>query len=177
MTKLSCYNIFMKLIRTFDITSDEFYDYLEEKLLESMQKSTGRKVSRKVIRKGYCFEDRKTHIKVTIDAYQRGTDYEKPMHSMTSFVRVRYHTEETKEGLKVEFEQFVSGTDDRLDKMNFFSRQWHSWISFGRMSRTLYDMVNEITNRRNGIKTTNPKQPEPFRLLRKHLEKKYSEQN
>lgn len=174
---MPCYNTLMKLIRTFDITSDAFYDHLEEQLLESIQKATGRKVTRKVIRKGYVFEDRNSHAKVTIDNYLRGCIYETTMRAFTSYIRVTYRTKETPEGLQIEFEQFVSGTDDRLEKMNFLSRQWHSWISFGRMSRTLYDMVNDIRNGKSGNSKLIPKQPEPFRFLRKRLEKKYSEQN
>ena len=34
----------MKLIRTFEITSDEFYDYLEAQLLEEISKTTKKNV-------------------------------------------------------------------------------------------------------------------------------------
>ena len=40
----------MKLIRNFKITSDEFYDYLEEKLLQDIQQTTGKKVKAKEIK-------------------------------------------------------------------------------------------------------------------------------
>ena len=41
----------MKLTRTFNITSDEFYDYLEEQLLDSIQKTTQKKVEKSAIKK------------------------------------------------------------------------------------------------------------------------------
>ena len=37
----------MKLIRTFEITSDEFYDYLEAQLLEEISKTTKKECKEK----------------------------------------------------------------------------------------------------------------------------------
>ena len=37
---MACYNLDMKLIRTFEITSDEFYDYLEAQLWVKKEKTS-----------------------------------------------------------------------------------------------------------------------------------------
>lgn len=166
----------MKLIRTFEITSDEFYDYLENQLLEEIQKTTKKKINKRVIKKGYFYENKTAKCKITIDEYKRGSVYQATVHSQTSFVRITYHTQETKEGLQIEFEQFVSGQDDELDKKNFVSRQFHNWITFGRMSHTLYDMRTDILNKREGIETPKMPQQQQHEKLKSFLQKKYGEQ-
>ena len=48
----------MKLIRTFQITSDEFYSYLEEHLLEEIKKTTKKKnLSPSVLCTGYSYDN------------------------------------------------------------------------------------------------------------------------
>ena len=163
----------MKLTRTFNITSDEFYDYLEDQVLTNIQKSSKKKVEKSAIKKGLTYDNKSAQCKVTIDEYQRGRVYQSTMRSITSFIRVTYHTEETREGLKIDFEQFVSGHDDQLEHMNFIVRSFYQWISFGRMSRTLYDIRNDILNKREGIQTYHMPQPEKHKLLRSFLQKKF----
>lgn len=173
----ACYNTTMKLTRTFNITSDEFYDYLEEQVLNNIQKSSKRKVEKSAIKKGLTYDSKPAQCKVTIDEYKRGSVYQSTMRSMTSFIRVTYHTEETKDGLKIDFEQFVSGHDDELDHKNFIVRSFYQWISFGRMSRTLYDMRNDILNKREGIQTFHMPQPERHKALRSFLQKKFGDKD
>lgn len=173
----ACYNTTMKLTRIFNITSDEFYDYLEEQVLENIQKSSKKKNEKSAIKKGLTYDSKPAQCKVTIDEYKRGSVYQSTMRSMTNFIRVTYHTEETTDGLKIDFEQFVSGHDDRLEHMNFIVRSFYQWINFGRMSRTLYDMRNDILNKRDGIQTFHMPQPEKHKLLRSFLQKKFSEKN
>ena len=167
----------MKLTRTFNITSDEFYDYLEEQVLNNIQKSSKRKVEKSAIKKGLTYDSKPAQCKVTIDEYKRGSVYQSTMRSMTSFICVTYHTEETKDGLKIDFEQFVSGHDDELDHKNFIVRSFYQWISFGRMSRTLYDMRNDILNKREGIQTFRMPQPERHKALRSFLQKKFGDKD
>lgn len=162
----------MKLIRTFAITSEEFYDYLEETLLKDIQKTTKRKLTKKVIHSGYVYENKPAMCKITINKYERGHIYQSTVKSRTDFVRITYETKETPEGLEISFEQFVSGIDDKMDQRNFLSKQFHSWISFGRMSRTLYDMRNDIINKRNGIQPVKNIQQERYTMLKKVINKK-----
>ena len=168
----TCYNTSMKLIRTFEITSDEFYDHLEESLLQDIQKTTKRKLDKKVIHTGYVYENSLAQCKITINKYERGHIYQSTVKSRTDFIRITYETKETDSGLEITFEQFVSGIDDCMDKKGFLARQFYSWVSFGRMSRTLYDMRNDIINKRNGIQPVKTQKPEQYTLLKKVLKKK-----
>lgn len=167
----------MKLIRTFSITSQEFYDYLENQLLEDIQKTTNKRISKKDIRKGFSYEKKVARSKITINDYQRDKLYSVTVQSNTDYMTVSYMTNETKEGLEIVFEQFISGYDDVRNKKNFLSRTLHDWICFGRMSNTLYGIRNEIQNIREGIVTKPMKQNEPFKKLRKTLEKKLEEES
>lgn len=167
----------MKLIRTFKITSQEFYDYLENQLLEDIHKTTNKRISRKDIHKGFSYEKKAARSKITINDYQRNKLYSVTVRSNTDYISVSYKTNETKEGLEIVFEQFVSGYDDVREKKNFLSRTLHDWISFGRMSNTLYGIRNEILNIREGIVQKPIKQNEPFKRLRKSLEKKLEEES
>lgn len=116
-SQMACYNLDMKLIRTFEITSDEFYDYLEAQLLEEISKTTKKNVKKSVIKSGYSYENKDARSKIVIDKYVRGQIYQSTVKSATSFVRVCYETQETKEGLKISFEQFMSGEEKLPQKM------------------------------------------------------------
>lgn len=61
----------MKLIRTFEITADEFYDYLEAQLLEEISKTTKKNVKKSVIKSGYSYENKDARSKIMIDQYVR----------------------------------------------------------------------------------------------------------
>lgn len=174
---MPCYNLAMKLIRTFEITSDEFYDYLETQLLEQISKTTKKNVRKNVIQSGYSYENKDARSKIVIDKYVRGQIYQSTVKSATSFVRVCYETQETKEGLQIRFEQFISG-EENLPQRNVLYRTWHNWITFGRMSHVLYDMRDDIFKIRNGEKIQkNSTQPEVHKHLKKFLAKKYEEQD
>lgn len=168
----------MKLIRTFQITSDEFYSYLEEHLLEEIKKTTKKKnIHPSVLRSGYSYENKDARSKVTINNYERGKIYQVTVSSYTQFVRVRYTTEQTDEGLKITFEQSTS-EDKNLEKKNILYRTWHNWVTFGRMSHTLYDMRTDIFNIREGIQPKNTKQnPAAYSLLKKMISKKAQEED
>lgn len=166
----------MKLIRTFQITSDEFYDYLEEQLLLDIQNTTNRKVSAKELKKGFRYEKKQANTVITINEYSRGASYSTTAKSRTDFITVTYRTKETKEGLTIEFEEYLDSYDKVRDKKNPISRGFHDWINFGRMSNTLYGIRNEILNRREGIQTKKFQQPDTMKGLRKKLEKKLNDQ-
>ena len=160
----------MKLIRTFEITADEFYDYLEAQLLEEISKTTKKNVKKSVIKSGYSYENKDAQ-------YIRGQIYQSTVKSATSFVRVCYETQETKEGLKISFEQFMSG-EEKLPQKNVLYRTLHNWITFGRMSHVLYDMRDDIIKIRNGEKLQKSSiQPETHKRLKKFLTKKFEEQD
>ena len=165
----------MKLIRDFKITSDEFYDYLEEKLLQDIQQTTGKKVKAKEIKKGFRYDKKDAYTTITINDYKRHEIYSATVKSRTDFITITYQTKETKEGLQITFEEYVDSYDSVRDKKNIVSRTFHDWISFGRMSNTLYGIRNDIVNKKEGISPVNQKQMESFKGLRKTLEKKLNE--
>lgn len=164
----------MKLIRTFEITEDEFYDYLEKNLCEDIHKTTNKKVSPKQIKKGFTYEKKELRTKIIINDYVRGSIYSTTARSLTDYVTVTYTTKQTEEGLEIIFEQFMSGYDDVKDQKNFLSRTWHDWVTFGRMSQTLYGIQDEIIALREGRAPVKPMQPiEPLKGIRKKIEQKY----
>ncbi len=68
----------------------------------------------------------------------------------------------------------MSGYDDVRDQKNFLSRTWHDWVTFGRMSQTLYGIQDEIIALREGRAPVKPMQPiEPLKGIRKKIEQKY----
>lgn len=165
----------MKLIRTFGITSDEFYDYLEEQLLQDIQSTTNRNVTVKDLRKGFRYEKEQADTTITIEEYVRGEVYSTTAKSKTDFITVTYRTKETKEGLEILFEEYLHSYDSVRDQKNAVSRGFHDWINFGRMSNTLYGIRTEILNRREGIETKKVQRPDTMKGLRKKLEKKLNE--
>lgn len=169
----------MKLIRVFNITSDEFWDYVEQGIVDQVQKDTKKPFKKKQIVSGYHYDNVAAKTKVTIDKYERGKIYQCTVKSYTDFIRVTYETKETDKGLEITFEQYVDDYEKNKDKKNKVSRTFHEWISFGRMSNTLYDMRNAIINKREGINFKTPKQMRDnrYKALRKFLNKKYNAQD
>ena len=164
----------MKLVITFEISSDEFYDYLEEHILEDIQKTTNKRVTKRDLKSGYTYSNKVADTKITIEKYERGRVYQTVAKSKTSFMRVCYLTKETKDGLEIQFEQSLKG-DEKLKDKNKLYQTWHNWITFGRMSHTLYDMRTDILNARQGIKSVKQQQPEHYKTLKKVLRKKYTD--
>lgn len=167
----------MKLIRTFAITSKEFYDYLEQQLIEDIQNTTHRKIKLKDIKKGFSYEKKQAHSKIEILDYKRNEIYAIRVSSLTDHIDVTYQTYEDGEGLHITFEQLVDSYESTKDKKNPISKFFHEWISFGRMSNTLYDMRSAIINIRENKVQPKLQQPEPLKGLRKKLEQKYNEEN
>jgi hypothetical protein len=173
-TNVTCYNMVMNMTRTFEITSDEFYDYLEEQLLEEIKKSTKKRVSLKDIKTGFSYRNSNADSTIKIEEYERGRIYQSVAKSRTSYIRIKYQTKETKEGLEISFDQTTSN-DEELDKKNKLYKAWSKTIGFGRMSNTLYDMRTAIINKREGIVTKKYQQPETHKMLKKFIDKKANE--
>lgn len=163
----------MKLIRTFEITSDEFYDYTEDRIIEEASKATNRKVRKKELCTGMHYRNQSTGVDVKIDCYERGKCYRATATTKTDFMTVSYETEETDKGLQITFEQILS---DDSRKKNKVSNAFSQLISFGRMSNTLYDIRNEILAIRNDVPLPKQQKPEQYKALKKYIQKKTEEQ-
>ncbi|MDO4664290.1 MAG: DUF3284 domain-containing protein [Erysipelotrichaceae bacterium] len=111
----------MKLIRTFNITEDEFYDYLEQQLCEDIHKTTHKKFSPKQLKKGFTYEKKGVRTKIIINDYVRGSIYSTTAKSFTDYIKVTYTTKQTEEGLEIVFEEYVSSYDDVRDQKNVLS--------------------------------------------------------
>lgn len=148
----------MKLIRTLAVSEQEFYDYLEQDLISSIEAQKNQTISAKEIKKGLSFRkhDEKSNAptKITILGYERGRFYSLRLHTMVDTIELHYHTEQTDKGLKVTFEQFIDSFERRKHKK--LMRMFSEGVYFGRMSDTLYDMQNKIIKQR-GEKVMEPK--------------------
>ena len=98
----------MKLIRTLEVSEDEFYDYLESDLVANIQQCEGKDVSVRDIKKGlkYSIHDKKANVRtdVTILEYKRGDYYKARVKSPADTITISYKTEPDEKGLKVEID-------------------------------------------------------------------------
>ncbi len=163
----------MKLIRTFPITIDEFYDFLESDLLANAATCTSRSLSVNDIKKGFKYSkhdnNAHTRIDVTILDYQRHKHYKSKIKSIADTITIEYETRTCEKGLEITFNQhFESFETTRHNKfMELFSQA----VYLGRMTDTLYDIERKIVNRREGItEIVQPRQTE-HKLLRKLISK------
>lgn len=138
----------MKLIRTLHITSQEFYHYLEKELLQDAKKYGHKNVSR--VEKGLHFskygDDQYARVDVKVLDYVRNQIYSLQMKSYTDTVTVTYKTNETDDGLEIEFEEIISS--EKKKKRNKISQKFSETIYLSRMSQTIYDIETAIVKER-----------------------------
>ena len=138
----------MKLTRTLNITSDEFYSYLEKQLISDAKKQANKKIT--TVEKGVHFsrhgEDRYARIDFKILDYQRNELYILQMKSYTDTITISYKTREVEKGLEVEFEQTIDSEKNK--KRNALSRKFSETVYLSQMSRTIYDIETAIIKER-----------------------------
>lgn len=163
----------MKIIRTLEITQEEFYDYLEEDLCHSIHEATNKMISKKDIQKGlkyHKFEKSiQEKIEITILEYQRGEIYKSKIKTIGDTTTIFYRTRETEKGLEIIFEQNIHSFETA--KQNRFMRMFSEGVYLGRMVDTLYDIQKKIINKRNGIIEVKKAEPKPNLLLKALAEK------
>lgn len=142
----------MKIIRTLNITSDEFYDHLESKLLELANNTrTGEAVYTPAdLKAGFQIsrgaKEASFQTSLTVTDYVRNHHYEATAESVAGTIQMSYRTEPGDEGLKVTFEQ--SSIDGREKKHGKLFRGFSDALFLSRMSNSLYDIQNEIMRKR-----------------------------
>lgn len=147
-----CYDWYMKIIRTLDITSDEFYDYLEQELLAIANKDRTGKVAYKPsdIRPGFKAtrrtKEEHSAIDLIITDYVRGSCYKAKTRSIAETIEMAYITKPSGDKLEVTFEQEMLHYGQK--KMNRFLRGFSDAIYLSRMSNALYDMQTAIVKAR-----------------------------
>lgn len=136
----------MKIIRTLDVSINEFYDYLEHKLLADIASATGQHLTREEIKKGLHYAKRptkgKSEMHLNVDDYQRGRKYQVTSKTPFDTVTVTYLTEGQGEKTEVTLLEDVASYDP--NKTNRFIRLFSQTMILGRMADTLMSIEDEI---------------------------------
>lgn len=166
------YNGYMKIIRTLEITNEDFFNYLEHDLIDIIAK-TGKTITAKDIKKGLKYtthgEDHFAKVEVTLMEYERGVIYKSRMKSMEDTITLSYTIEEDPKGIKVTFEQKIQSFETK--KMNRLMKGWSEAIYLGRMSDALYEIQKKAIQLRDGI-VEKPVEKKNHKLIQKLVEKK-----
>ena len=148
----------MKLERTYEFTSDDFYNYLEEHLIADIAKATGREIKVKDLQKGFRFtrvneQDKSmAPVYITIDEYERGKCYKAIAKSANQTAVTSYTTDEPKPGkIHIVFEDTISDFEKNKDSMAPMKRKYYEFTYMSRMSRTLGTMGNDIVRIKAGL--------------------------
>lgn len=161
----------MRLDRTFKITSDQFYDYLEQQVIEDVEKATSKKIRARDIKAGFKYvrkTDAGDKIIVTVKDYQRGKTYSVSAHQFSQDVTTTYTTEQTPEGLHILMDFFSSDFEKKKDTMGKVKRTYQETVYYGRMSSQLISIIDDIQRDAEGITR---KQDMPGRKAAEHLSK------
>ncbi|AVW10088.1 DUF3284 domain-containing protein [Lactiplantibacillus paraplantarum] len=140
----------MQIIRTLNVTSTEFYNWLEKQLLAEIQTATGQVLAATSIKKGLTYTKSTTksaaQLKIMIDDYQRGIKYQMTAISPLDTVTVTYLT--TAKGAQT--------TVTFLEEIDSYQPQRHHWLLrtfsqtllLGRMSDNLLQLEQQIIDHR-----------------------------
>lgn len=138
----------MQIIRTLNVTSTEFYNWLEKQLLTEIQTATGQVLTATSIKKGLAYTKSTTksaaQLKIMIDDYQRGIKYQ--MTAISPLDTVTYLT--TAKGAQT--------TVTFLEEIDSYQPQQHHWLLrtfsqtllLGRMSDNLLQLEQQIIDHR-----------------------------
>lgn len=140
----------MKLTRTLEVTEKEFYDYLEQDLIEKIFKTTGKQIKPAAIKKGLKYtlrpEDPMTRINVTIKSYERNQHYHAIIESYSETIVLRYETQRVPQGLDVTLTQSIESFESQ--KHNKLMQMFSEAVYLGRMTDMLYDIQSKIVKNR-----------------------------
>lgn len=138
----------MKIIRTIKVTETQFYDYLEQQLLDDIQNSSKKQITISDIKKGlkYTKEDKDSKLitEISIQQYVREECYRFKVTYMSDSTTIEYRTKSTDEGLQITMSQRIQSFEEKSH--NKISRAFHEAIYLSRMSHTIYDIEKNILN-------------------------------
>lgn len=136
----------MKITRTLKVTSDAFYDYLEEQISKDILNNTSLQSPSVKIEKGLKYTINKNDIhtrkEFKVLEYIRGKAYKAQIKTISDTVTITYETEEIEEGLRVTLHQVVKSFEEK--KQIRIMKAFSELIYLGRMSDTLYDIQKQI---------------------------------
>lgn len=147
------YNETMKLDRILKVTSDQFYDYVEEQFIKDVEKATSRVIKPRDMKDGFKYirNDQNGKIVIYLDHYTRGKTYAVRTTQGNFTASTSYTTEETPEGLHTIMEFYDSSFEKKKDKMNKLSRNFNELVYYSRMSSQIGRMASHIIKKANGL--------------------------
>lgn len=166
----------MKVIRILKITCHEFYDYLENELLNDINQQTRQAVNKADIKKGLKYhkyaQDVNARVDITIQQYIRNQIYEAKIKTLSESIIITYRTQVVNDGLKVIFTEHVHSFESQ--KRNHINQSFHEIMYLRRMTNTLYEIETNILKKRDGIETLKPKSTVDHKYLYKIFTKNKS---
>ncbi len=167
----------MKIIRTLKITADEFFNELEDQVLQmaNNKETATKKYTTRDIKKGLKLVSKSeydaTRTEYELRDYNRGHLYVARVKTIDDTATLTYTTKAVEDGLEVIFEQRLENFEKR--KMNKFLRGWSEMTYLAKMSNSLLDTESKIIRQRNN-ETYDP-QPINTALKKFHPIKKINE--
>ncbi|MFV0254660.1 MAG: DUF3284 domain-containing protein [Erysipelotrichaceae bacterium] len=126
-----------------NITVDEFFSALEQGFIQRYQESTKKKITADKIKTGLSFtqnpDNKYTKQKITIVNYQHGKIYHEKIDSLFDNQETIYTVKAIQKGINVELEQ---NNESIEKKKNVISRNWAKALIYGRMSDSIFKIVN-----------------------------------
>ncbi|MEE8807461.1 MAG: DUF3284 domain-containing protein [Lactimicrobium sp.] len=164
----------MKLIRTWDISSDAFFDYLEKKVSAEIKECTGRTIKPSSFSGfKYCKKNPSSgpDTNITIEKYVRGSIYQVTARSLQQTITNTFETKGEDGKLEVTMTSVISEYDRKKDAMSPLKRTFYSFAWHSRMARVMGNMYEDLLREKNHV--PEPK-PIPGTKGMKHLSKKLS---
>ena len=145
----------MKVTRKIEVTKEEFFDYLEESIINiANTNSDGKRVyTKEDIKEGFTIDaakNPKTKMEKTkIIRYDRGSKYVWTTRVNYDTITSTFLVEDTEGGINVTYEQIYPSYDNQ--KMNKFIRGFSDILMLSRMTNMIYDAQKAIVSRRPGV--------------------------
>ena len=144
----------MKIIRELQVTSDEFYDFLESEFLNQINQTDNQTKKIDRLKKGLRYSKLSDNVYTKTDYeildYRRHETYVIPISSHSEKTITSYKTKPCSKGLEVKLEQ----EQNKLTKNS--KSKLIKWMGellyFGRLSENLYKIQGEIEKARK-VKT------------------------
>ncbi len=142
----------MKITRKLTITSDEFFDYLENQLLKIANENLEDQeaYTNSDIQEGFqIIQSTNTEVnkvELFINKYIRGSEYAATATSLTDSYSMSYQVKPVSDGIEVVYEQ-INLTNPSPAKSGFFAKFGEA-LYLSRMSNSLYDVQNAIIKSR-----------------------------
>lgn len=136
----------MKLIRNYDFSLDDFYNYLEKEITTEASKSLNQNISVADIKGGlkYTVHSDKTNVatKVDIKKYSRNNEFCVLYQSMGESVLISYITQKNTDGITITMKQDIQSYDS--SKHNKITNAFNELIFLRRMQDQLNKMAQQI---------------------------------